>query len=565
VCFQKISEWKMRSAILVLFMASHVIAFEQIYAVNAGGNAHTDSDGIVYQRQAAPIEGFSSNSLKLGNVPEADRIIYAKTDQNFFKTKTPLHFDIPLKNDGLYLLIAKFTSCYSQINAQNMILNNEIHLHPNMSVYNLCGGQHKICDEHFYFCVSDNTLYHKDQSTLIRNGEIHIQIHTVEKLAFIAGLVLLKGTLGEKHKLISSATNEPIFFDPAKTHYKCGTTAIMLNQFKKIQEEQRRSTEKLQNRMETLSEQNFLNHSNSCAAAFTNLQAQQINNFTQIQKNLEHFDETNFQKISNLNSTIQSSIQSVQKANTDTQVVILREVTNLNNQQKENFKRLETVEHRINKNFESLSEKSLKNISNLGAVVKTSLADARKENVNDQRAILREIQSLQNETSNRFTISDQKIGIIVDRLIGDNANNISNMNAAFNDVRTECKNTKSTLASLQRQQTEVKSSIEAINQTSIQILTQQIRIQNQASEQINTKFEKFQFELTSQATKIEKANNKIEMLQADVRQLVETQQQSDKIILAKQASLESQISAMSKDISDIRDAVLTIVESTKLR
>jgi Malectin domain len=222
--------------VVILTMVSNVIAYEQIYAFNAGGDAHTDSDGIIYQKDVSPyIQKYYHSDLDLGNVPESDRDLYRKDENlNHKINNIPLKFDIPLKNDGHYLLIAKFASgYYASSYTQNMRLNDIIPLQSNVSLFDLCGGRLKICDVYYYFCVSDNTLYYKNQLAPIRNEEIHIQIWPEMRVASISGLVLLKGTLGEKQRLISSATNESIDF--RSVHPKCSPRTIV---FPEAEEEQ---------------------------------------------------------------------------------------------------------------------------------------------------------------------------------------------------------------------------------------------------------------------------------------------------------------------------------------
>jgi Malectin domain len=228
----------MKSVLLLLTMATYVIAFEQIIAINSGGEAQTDADGIVYQKYDQN-PGVWWNVLELGNVPESDRDIY-RLIHNTNKPLSPIKYDIPLKSDGFYLLIAKFSyAWYERRETQSMVLNNQIQLLSNVSLVDLCGGNGKICDVYYYFCVSDKTLYYKNQSVLIQNEKIHIEIRPVIGFANIAGLVLLKGTLGEHQKLVSSATSELVNFDPlntVNTNSKCLTAPSIVKQLHKTQE-----------------------------------------------------------------------------------------------------------------------------------------------------------------------------------------------------------------------------------------------------------------------------------------------------------------------------------------
>jgi Malectin domain len=103
----------MISVIIILTMAVKVIAFDQIFAINAGGAAHTDEDGIIYQERDSK-HGFwdqlSQNTLHMGTVPESDKNIYRYYE---YKDHSPINYHLPLENDGLYVLIAKFTCSFN--------------------------------------------------------------------------------------------------------------------------------------------------------------------------------------------------------------------------------------------------------------------------------------------------------------------------------------------------------------------------------------------------------------------------------------------------------------------
>jgi hypothetical protein len=159
--------------------------------------------------------------LDIGDVPESDRDLYesyALTNN----TGVLFRFNLPLKSDGLYVLIAKyFFAGYEHQGIVNMTLNDNIELLANVDQYQQCGGLDQSHDDYFYFCVADNMLYHKNQSTIMRNGKIHIDLIRVGGVVAISSLVLLKGTVGERQKLTSSNTRELVDFDPAKMHPMC--------------------------------------------------------------------------------------------------------------------------------------------------------------------------------------------------------------------------------------------------------------------------------------------------------------------------------------------------------
>jgi Malectin domain len=212
----------MKSILLILVFASIVIAFEKVYAINAGGDAITDTDGIEYQGRD-PNNFTTWRNLDLTNIAETDREIYKTIDRlNSGQPITKLIYNMPLKSDGFYALITKFSYAWMENRcSQNMTLNDELQLLPSFDVYKLCGGYGKICDVYKYFCVKDKRLYFENQSTYIRNGKISVEVNREKGFTSIAALVLLKGTLEERHTLKNSVTHETLFFDSSKMNPKC--------------------------------------------------------------------------------------------------------------------------------------------------------------------------------------------------------------------------------------------------------------------------------------------------------------------------------------------------------
>lgn len=91
---------------------------EVIYAVNAGGDAHTDSYGIRYQRD--PLLGKVGTAsdygkqLIIGRVNNIDQLLY-QTERYHHST---FGYDIPVAEDGEYVIILKFCEVY--FNSPNM-------------------------------------------------------------------------------------------------------------------------------------------------------------------------------------------------------------------------------------------------------------------------------------------------------------------------------------------------------------------------------------------------------------------------------------------------------------
>jgi len=94
---------------------------EVIYAINAGGDKHTDSYGIRFARD--PLMGKVGTAsdygkqLIIGRINNIDQILYQteRYHQNTFG------YDIPISQDGDYIMILKFCEVY--FNSPNMKVN----------------------------------------------------------------------------------------------------------------------------------------------------------------------------------------------------------------------------------------------------------------------------------------------------------------------------------------------------------------------------------------------------------------------------------------------------------
>lgn len=104
---------------LLVFCFDYVTGIgDVIYAINAGGEAHTDSLGVRYEKD--PLQGKVGTAsdygkrLLIGRVPPNDHILY-QTERYHHST---FGYDIPISEDGDYVMILKFCEVY--FNAPNM-------------------------------------------------------------------------------------------------------------------------------------------------------------------------------------------------------------------------------------------------------------------------------------------------------------------------------------------------------------------------------------------------------------------------------------------------------------
>lgn len=107
--------------LLLGLLAPASYSLEVIYAINAGGESHTDIYGIHYVRD--PLMGKVGTAsdygkqLVIGRINNADQILY-QTERYHYNT---FGYDIPISQDGDYILILKFCEVY--FNSPNMKVN----------------------------------------------------------------------------------------------------------------------------------------------------------------------------------------------------------------------------------------------------------------------------------------------------------------------------------------------------------------------------------------------------------------------------------------------------------
>jgi hypothetical protein len=94
----------------ILMNVVAIESFELIYAINAGGDQHTDIDGIHYSKDNtnggwANLHTRNDTEKNYYNVPTKDEIMYHTA---MVVREPSFGFDLPVKGDGKYWLLLKF-------------------------------------------------------------------------------------------------------------------------------------------------------------------------------------------------------------------------------------------------------------------------------------------------------------------------------------------------------------------------------------------------------------------------------------------------------------------------
>jgi hypothetical protein len=99
-------------ALLMLYYPLCTDAYEVVYAVNCGGSRHIDRYGIQY-RADDNLVGIPSTfglSLSIARVHPDDMVLY-QTER--YHTSS-FSYNIPIEEDGDYILVTKFSEVYFQ-------------------------------------------------------------------------------------------------------------------------------------------------------------------------------------------------------------------------------------------------------------------------------------------------------------------------------------------------------------------------------------------------------------------------------------------------------------------
>lgn len=193
--------WNMNMNIVLIFMefiyfAKIVNGYEVIYAINAGGDAFTDSHGIFYD--ADPLDGKMGTasdfgrSMKIGRISGNDDVLY-QTER--YHTDS-FHYDIPMPGDGNYALVLKFSEVYfNNVNMKvfDVVLNAAHTIVDKLDIFKHV-GKGVAHDEIIYFTISRGILQYEREESKVRNGQVRVELaKTNYDNPKVNAIVLFKG------------------------------------------------------------------------------------------------------------------------------------------------------------------------------------------------------------------------------------------------------------------------------------------------------------------------------------------------------------------------------------
>ncbi|XP_076029430.1 malectin isoform X2 [Oratosquilla oratoria] len=177
---------------------------EVIYAVNAGGDVHIDVYGVRYEKD--PLAGRVGTAsdfgkqLIIGRVPPGDQILY-QTERYHYSS---FGYEIPIKGDGDYVLVLKFSEVYFNSPDQKVFdvqLNGEHLVIPGLDIFSRV-GRGVAYDEYVPFTISNNRLLVEGQESAVRDNKVPVEfIKGYRDNPKINAIYVIKGKLEDVPKL----------------------------------------------------------------------------------------------------------------------------------------------------------------------------------------------------------------------------------------------------------------------------------------------------------------------------------------------------------------------------
>uniref|UniRef100_A0A5K3ET89 Malectin domain-containing protein n=1 Tax=Mesocestoides corti TaxID=53468 RepID=A0A5K3ET89_MESCO len=165
-----------RSYIVLVFafcIQSFVSAskLKTVFAVNCGGDAHVDSNGVRYEADSNQLGVASDYGLNLimHRAHEGDALLY-QTER--YGTST-FFYEFPIPADGQYVLHLKFSEVWFHHPNEKVFsveLNNGLRIIEDLDIFQTVGFS-IAHDENIPLTIKDNTIFVGDSSTKLNIGE----------------------------------------------------------------------------------------------------------------------------------------------------------------------------------------------------------------------------------------------------------------------------------------------------------------------------------------------------------------------------------------------------------
>ncbi|PAA61092.1 hypothetical protein BOX15_Mlig018324g1 [Macrostomum lignano] len=187
---------------LLLITCSLTHALDVIYAVNCGGQEHTDIHGIRYERDTLSV-GIPSDygrNLEIGRVVPQDQILY-QTERYHTSSFT---YELPIPGDGEYVLVLKFSEVWFANPNQkvfDVLLNSEHVIVSGLDIFARV-GRGVAHDEIVPFRVKGDRLFVGSDNSQFYNRRLSLEFVKGDRdNPKINAIVLIKGSIEEVPRL----------------------------------------------------------------------------------------------------------------------------------------------------------------------------------------------------------------------------------------------------------------------------------------------------------------------------------------------------------------------------
>lgn len=191
------------SVLIYLFLHSLLVDIssglgEVIWAVNCGGDAHTDIQGIVYQKDLLRVgvaSDYGRSLQMIQRVLPQDQIIY-QTER--YHT-TNFAYEVPISRDGEYVLVLKFCEVwFTEPNQKvfDVMLNGQVNIVDGLDIFAKV-GRGVAYDEMIPFNVKNGIVRVRDE-TVPLNGKLVIEFVKLEKdNPKVNAIYVMRGTVDD--------------------------------------------------------------------------------------------------------------------------------------------------------------------------------------------------------------------------------------------------------------------------------------------------------------------------------------------------------------------------------
>jgi hypothetical protein len=158
---------------------------EVLYAVNLGGEAHEDSNGILYQKDILSHNKYTIKNKNIEGASAQDQPIYKTI---FYDNK--LMLDLPIKGNGDYKLILKFAED-TDYRKMDVFINQVHHVVEKLSVLTYV-AKYTAYDRIIQFSVFNNKLTWNNQVSTIIDNKIKFMLTCTNTYAQISAVAWTK-------------------------------------------------------------------------------------------------------------------------------------------------------------------------------------------------------------------------------------------------------------------------------------------------------------------------------------------------------------------------------------